>query len=65
MGSELESRNENMTLTHLSTFGIGIGFTGVGLLLRKEHKKNWKAFLLGGIAMLVLVFVSLIFGLSM
>ncbi len=54
-----------MNLMHLATLGAGVSFTGLGLLMRKENKKNWKAFLLGGVAMLVLVVISLVTGLSL
>jgi hypothetical protein len=54
-----------MNLMHFSTLGAGISFTGLGLLMRKENKKNWKAFLLGGIAMFLLVVISLVTGLSL
>jgi len=62
---KLESQIENMNLMHISALGAGISFTGLGLLMRKENKRNWKAFLFGGIAMLVLVVISLVTGLSL
>jgi len=52
-----------MNITHFAIVGVGISFTGLGLILRKQ-KKNWLAFFIGGITMLVLVALSLIFGFS-
>jgi FtsH-binding integral membrane protein len=40
----------------------GICFVGVGLIGRKQKKKDWRALFLGGIAMLVIVIVVFIFG---
>jgi ABC-type proline/glycine betaine transport system permease subunit len=55
-----------MTITHVAVIGAGISFTGLGLLMRRAgKKKNWKAFLIGGITMLVLATLSLLFGFSL
>jgi hypothetical protein len=48
----------------LGTIGVGISFTGLGLVMRRQNQKNWKAFLFGGIAILTLVIISRVFGLS-
>jgi hypothetical protein len=41
---------------------VGISFSGLGLIMRKQQKKDWRAFLFGGITMLVIVVLSLVFG---
>ncbi len=48
-----------MNMTYLGPLVMGVSFTCLGLVMRKQHKKNWKAFLFGGIAMLVFVIVSI------
>ena len=54
-----------MNLTQIAVIGAGISFTGLGLLARKQQHKNWLAFFLGGIAMLLFAFLSLAFGFSL
>jgi hypothetical protein len=54
-----------MNLDQICVTGTGISFTGLGLQMRKQQNKNWKAFLFGGITMLVLVILSLVFGWSL
>ena len=54
-----------MNLTQIAVIGAGISFTGLGLLARKKKQKNWLAFFLGGIAMLVFAVLSLVFGFSL
>jgi uncharacterized membrane protein HdeD (DUF308 family) len=51
-----------MNITQIAVVGIGISFSGQGILLRKQQKPHWKTFLIGGIIFLVLGVLSLIFG---
>jgi hypothetical protein len=44
---------------------VGISFTGLGILMRKQQKRDWRAFILGGITMLAVVILSLVFGFSL
>lgn len=37
---------------------VAISFTGLGILMRKQNKKNWKAILIVGILCCVLAVVS-------
>ena len=53
-----------MNPMQLAVLGAGISFTGIGVLMRRQ-KKNWKAFLFGGITLLVLAVLSLLFGFSL
>lgn len=53
-----------MNITQIAVVLIGVSFTGKGILLRKEQKPNWKAFLICGIIFLVLGVLSLMFGFS-
>jgi hypothetical protein len=39
----------------------GIGFTVLGIQMRKQKKKDATAFILGGIAMLTVVILSFVF----
>jgi hypothetical protein len=54
-----------MSSDQIGVTTMGICFLGVGLKLRKQQSKNWKAFLIGGIAMLALVILSFVFGWSL
>jgi hypothetical protein len=54
-----------MIIERLATTGAGISFIGIGLTMRKRQNKSWRVFVFGGIALLVLVIVSIVFGLSM
>ncbi len=40
---------------------VGISFTGLSVLMRKQQKKDWRAFLFGGITLLIIVILSLVF----
>jgi len=42
---------------------MAIGFTGLGIIKRKQNLNDWKAFLFGGIAMCILAVVSIILSL--
>ena len=55
------------TLGHIRDMNIpiliaGICFVGLGLMGRKQQKRDWRPLLLGGIAMLVIVALSFVFG---
>ncbi|HUJ09319.1 MAG TPA: hypothetical protein VL171_04775 [Verrucomicrobiae bacterium] len=44
-----------MKLQHVLIFGVGAAFLGVGLIQRKKSSStNWKAFVIGGVALIVL-----------
>jgi hypothetical protein len=51
-----------MSFDQICVTGTGVSFTGLGFIMRKQQKKNWQAFLFGGIMMLAIVVLSLIFG---
>jgi hypothetical protein len=52
-----------MTLTALAILGMSVSFILLGLVDQKPRgRKNWKAFVFGGLAMLVLVVLSFLFG---
>jgi hypothetical protein len=44
--------------------GVGVAFVGLALLLRKQGKK-WGVMFFGGIVMLLLLALSLLFGFSL
>ena len=44
--------------------GAGVGFTGLALLMRKQGK-TWLVMFIGGIIMIVLTLLSLVFGFSL
>jgi hypothetical protein len=54
-----------MSFDQICTGLAGISFTGLGILMRKQQKRDWRAFLFGGITMLTIVILSLIFGWSL
>ena len=54
-----------MTFYHISIGLTGICFTSLGIIMRKQQKKDWRAFLVGGIVMLAAVILSLVFGFSL
>jgi hypothetical protein len=54
----LNNKIKFMNTTTIATFGTGVSFTGIGLLLRRQGK-SWKAFFFGGIGMLIMGVVSL------
>ena len=56
--------DDPMNPMQLAVLGAGISFTGIGVLMRRQ-KKNWKALLFGGITLLVLAVISLLFGFSL
>jgi hypothetical protein len=63
--SQLTKENEHMNLlenTSLPIIALCLIFLGVQM--RNQQKKDWKAFLYGGIAMLVAVIIAFIFHLS-
>jgi hypothetical protein len=41
---------------------VGAGFTYIGIDLRKKQKDNWRACLVGGITIMAIVILALIFG---
>jgi hypothetical protein len=54
-----------MSFYHITISLAGISFTSLGILMRKQQKKDWRAFLFGGITMLAVVILSLVFGFSL
>ena len=63
--SQLTKENEHMNFlesTSLPIIALCLIFFGVQM--RNQQKKDWKAFLYGGIAMLVVVIIAFIFHLS-
>jgi len=48
-------------MTHFGPIVMGVSFTCLGLVMRKQQKKNWKAFLFGGVAVLLFVFFRLLY----
>ena len=54
-----------MIIDKLATAGVGISFIGIGITMRKQQNKQWRAYFFGGIVLMVLVVIALIFGLSM
>jgi hypothetical protein len=43
----------------------GISFIGIGIRLRQKQSKQWRAYFFGGVVLLLLVVLALVFGLSM
>jgi hypothetical protein len=41
-------------MTHYAAILMGLGFSGLGLTMRRGQKQNWKALFFGGLAMLVI-----------
>jgi hypothetical protein len=52
---------EHATTSQLAAIGIAISFIGLGILARSQ-KRPWKAFLLGGVALLAVAVMSLVLG---
>jgi hypothetical protein len=53
-----------MSFDQICTGIAGISFTGLGILMWKQQKKSWQAFLFGGITMLAIVVLSVMFSFS-
>ena len=51
-----------MTFDAICVLITGLSFTGLGFIMRKQHKKNWQAFIFGGATMFALALLSMIFG---
>ncbi len=54
-----------MSIDQICVAGAGVSFVGIGINLRKQQNKQWRAYFFGGLIMLLLVIVASIFGLSM
>jgi hypothetical protein len=54
----------NIGVTHIAIMGASVSFMSIGLSLRKQ-KKKWKVFFFGGIALFLLVILSLALGVSL
>ncbi len=48
-----------MNASYVGPILVGVSFTCLGVVMRKQHKKNWKAFLIGGVAVLVFAILSI------
>ncbi len=54
-----------MSYNHIVIGIVGIIFTNQGILMRKQQKKDWRIVFFGGITMIVVVILSLVFGFSL
>ncbi len=54
-----------MKMVDIAIIGSGVGLTMLGLALREQRKKNWLGLFVGGITVLVLGVLSIVFGLSL
>jgi hypothetical protein len=54
-----------MSFSHITIGLVGITFTWQGVLMRKQQKKDWRIVYFGGITMLAVVILSLVFGFSL
>jgi hypothetical protein len=65
--SQLNRRKENEHMSFLESSSlpiIALCLIFLGVQMRNQQKKDWKAFFYGGIAMLVVIIVAFIFHLS-
>jgi uncharacterized membrane protein len=63
--SQLTKENEHMNLLESTSLPIiALCLIFLGVQMRNQQKKDWKAFLYGGIVMLVAVIIAFIFHLS-
>lgn len=51
-----------MTFYSFGVLNMGLSFTILGFIMRKQKKKNWQAFFFGGTTMFTLALLSMIFG---
>jgi hypothetical protein len=51
-----------MNFNEICTGLVGISFTVLGVTMRKQQKKDWRAFFFGGTTILIIVILSLVFG---
>ena len=51
-------------ITCFTSFAAGIGFTILGFQMRSQNKRNWKAFIFLGVALVISVVVKVVFGVS-
>lgn len=51
-----------MSLDHILVTVVAVCFTGIGVQMRKQQNKQWRAFFFGGVTILAIVILSLIFG---
>jgi glucose uptake protein GlcU len=68
VGSALDvdmATRHTMSYNHIVIGIVGIIFTNQGILMRKQQKKDWRIVFFGGITMIVVVILSLVFGFSL